>query len=277
KSRTKATQIERYALEQRGPVIAEGRAIGQGIGSGVARVVRSLDDMARVQPGDVLVADMTDPDWEPVMKRAAAIVTSRGGRTCHAAIIARELGVPAVVGTGNALDAIEDGKEVTVSCAEGDTGFIYAGTLPFERITTDLASMPEAPLKIMMNVANPERAFDFGQLPNAGIGLARLEMIIAAHIGVHPKALLEYDDQDAEVRSKIDERIAGYAGPVEFYVDRLAEGIATIAASVYPKPVIVRMSDFKSNEYANLLGGSRYEPHEENPMIGFRGASRYVD
>ncbi|GAA3918643.1 phosphoenolpyruvate synthase [Luteimonas lutimaris] len=277
KSRAKATQIERFQLEKRGDVVCEGRAIGQKIGSGVARVVRSLDDMNRVQPGDVLVADMTDPDWEPVMKRAAAIVTNRGGRTCHAAIIARELGVPAVVGTGNALDAIEDGAQVTVSCAEGDTGFIYAGTLPFERITTDLTSMPEAPLKIMMNVANPERAFDFGQLPNAGIGLARLEMIIASHIGVHPKALLEYDDQDAEIRGKIDERIAGYAGPVEFYVDRLAEGIATIAASVHPKPVIVRMSDFKSNEYANLLGGARYEPHEENPMIGFRGASRYVD
>ncbi|MFC3715602.1 phosphoenolpyruvate synthase [Luteimonas soli] len=277
KSRAKATQIERFQLENRGDVVCEGRAIGQKIGSGVARVVRSLDDMNRVQPGDVLVADMTDPDWEPVMKRAAAIVTNRGGRTCHAAIIARELGVPAVVGTGNALDTIEDGAQVTVSCAEGDTGFIYAGTLPFERITTDLTSMPEAPLKIMMNVANPERAFDFGQLPNAGIGLARLEMIIASHIGVHPKALLEYDDQDAEIRKKIDERIAGYAGPVEFYVDRLAEGIATIAASVHPKPVIVRMSDFKSNEYANLLGGARYEPHEENPMIGFRGASRYVD
>jgi len=277
KSRAKATQIERFQLEQRGDVVVEGRAIGQKIGAGVARVVRTLDDMNRVQPGDVLVADMTDPDWEPVMKRAAAIVTNRGGRTCHAAIIARELGVPAVVGTGNALDLIEDGVEVTVSCAEGDTGFIYAGTLPFERITTDLSSMPEAPLKIMMNVANPERAFDFGQLPNAGIGLARLEMIIASHIGVHPKALLEYDAQEPAIRAKIDERIAGYAGPVEFYIDRLAEGIATIAASVHPKPVIVRMSDFKSNEYANLLGGARYEPHEENPMIGFRGASRYVD
>ncbi|MFT3668388.1 MAG: phosphoenolpyruvate synthase [Pseudoxanthomonas sp.] len=277
KSRAKATQIERYALEKRGEVIAEGRAIGQKIGSGVARVVRSLDDMARVQPGDVLVADMTDPDWEPVMKRASAIVTNRGGRTCHAAIIARELGVPAVVGTGNALDHITDGTEVTVSCAEGDTGFIYAGALPFERTTTDLAAMPAAPLKIMMNVANPERAFDFGQLPNAGIGLARLEMIIASHIGVHPLALLEYDRQDLDVRKKIDAKTAGYADPVSFYVDRLAEGIATITASVAPNPVIVRLSDFKSNEYANLIGGSRYEPHEENPMIGFRGASRYVD
>ncbi len=277
KSRAKATQIERYALEKRGTVIAEGRAIGQKIGSGTARVVRSLDDMSRVQPGDVLVADMTDPDWEPVMKRASAIVTNRGGRTCHAAIIARELGVPAVVGTGNALDCISDGAHVTVSCAEGDTGYIYDGALPFERTTTDLENMPPAPLKIMMNVANPERAFDFGQLPNAGIGLARLEMIIASHIGVHPLALLEFDRQDLETRKKIDAKMAGYADPVSFYVDRLAEGIATITASVAPNPVIVRLSDFKSNEYANLIGGTRYEPHEENPMIGFRGASRYVD
>lgn len=277
KSRAKATQMERFHLGARGDVVAEGRAIGQKIGAGVARVVRSLDDMNRVQPGDVLVADMTDPDWEPVMKRASAIVTNRGGRTCHAAIIARELGVPAVVGTSNALDLIEDGKDVTVSCAEGDTGYIYDGILEFERITTDLSSMPEAPLKIMMNVANPERAFDFGQLPNAGIGLARLEMIIAAHIGVHPKALLEYDRQDADIRKKIDEKTRGYADPVSFYVDRLAEGIATLTASVAPNPVIVRLSDFKSNEYANLIGGTRYEPEEENPMIGFRGASRYVD
>jgi pyruvate,water dikinase len=277
KSRAQATQIERYALGQRGEVLAEGRAIGSKIGSGTARVVRSLDDMKRVQPGDVLVADMTDPDWEPVMKRSAAIVTNRGGRTCHAAIIARELGVPAVVGTGNALDTIKDGDPVTVSCAEGDTGFIYAGALPFERTTTDLGNMPPAPLKIMMNVANPDRAFDFGMLPNAGIGLARLEMIIASHIGVHPKALLEYDSQDAETKKKIDARIAGYASPVDFYIERLKEGIATITASVAPNPVIVRLSDFKSNEYANLIGGSKYEPHEENPMIGFRGASRYID
>ncbi|RPD88550.1 phosphoenolpyruvate synthase [Luteimonas sp. 100069] len=277
KSRAKNTQIERFSLEQRGEVICEGRAIGQKIGAGIARVVRTLDDMSRVQPGDVLVADMTDPDWEPVMKRAAAIVTNRGGRTCHAAIIARELGVPAVVGTGNALDMIEDGQEVTISCAEGDTGFIYAGILPFERITTDLTSMPEAPLKIMMNVANPERAFDFGQLPNAGIGLARLEMIIAAHIGVHPNALLQYEKQDAETRKKIDAKTIGYGSPVDFYVNRLAEGIATLTASVAPNPVIVRLSDFKSNEYANLIGGKHFEPHEENPMIGFRGASRYVD
>jgi pyruvate, water dikinase len=277
KSRARATQIERFQLKQRGTVLAEGRSVGQKIGSGIARVVRSIRDMERVQPGDVLVADMTDPDWEPVMKRAAAIVTNRGGRTCHAAIIARELGVPAIVGTGNALDCIDDGSEVTVSCAEGDTGFIYAGKLPFERVTADLGQMPKAPLKIMMNVANPERAFDFAMLPNAGVGLARLEMIIASHIGVHPKALLNYDKQDAETRRKIDERIAGYASPVDFYVDRLAEGIATITAAFAPQPVIVRLSDFKSNEYANLIGGSNYEPHEENPMIGFRGASRYVD
>ncbi|GAB3041163.1 phosphoenolpyruvate synthase [Oleiagrimonas citrea] len=277
KSRASATQRERFELKQKGNVLVEGRSIGQKIGAGKARVIRSLEQMNQFQAGDVLVADMTDPDWEPIMKRASAIVTNRGGRTCHAAIIARELGVPAVVGTGNALQSIPDGAEVTVSCAEGDTGYIYEGLLDFERITTDLGDMPEAPLKIMMNVANPERAFDFGMLPNAGIGLARLEMIIASHIGIHPKALLEYDKQSADVKAKIDERIAGYDGPVAFYVDRLAEGIATIAASVYPKPVIVRLSDFKSNEYANLIGGDKYEPHEENPMIGFRGASRYVD
>ncbi|MDX3934422.1 phosphoenolpyruvate synthase [Stenotrophomonas sp.] len=278
KSRGHATQIERFALNQKdGKVLAEGRAVGAKIGAGTARVVKSLEDMARVQPGDVLIADMTDPDWEPVMKRASAIVTNRGGRTCHAAIIARELGVPAVVGSGNATQLIQDGQEVTVSCAEGDTGFIYDGILEFERTTTDLGNMPPAPLKIMMNVANPERAFDFGQLPNAGIGLARLEMIIASHIGIHPNALLEYDRQDAATKKKIDEKIAGYADPVSFYVGRLAEGIATLTASVAPNPVIVRLSDFKSNEYANLIGGSNYEPHEENPMIGFRGASRYVD
>ena len=276
KSRARATRIERFQLKQRGQVLAEGRAIGQKIGAGTARVIRSLADMNRVQAGDVLVADMTDPDWEPVMKRAAAIVTNRGGRTCHAAIIARELGVPAVVGTGNALDSIADGAQVTVSCAEGDTGFIYSGRLDYEKVTADLDRMPPAPLKIMMNVANPERAFDFAMLPNAGVGLARLEMIIASHIGLHPKALLEYARQDAETRRRIDERIGG-EDPVEFYVNRLAEGIATITAAFAPNPVIVRLSDFKSNEYANLIGGKRYEPHEENPMIGFRGASRYVD
>ena len=276
KSRTTANVMERYLLKEKGTVLVEGRAIGQRIGAGKVRVIHDVSEMDKVQAGDVLVSDMTDPDWEPVMKRASAIVTNRGGRTCHAAIIARELGVPAVVGTGNALDHITDGTEVTVSCAEGDTGFIYAGALPFERTTTDLAAMPAAPLKIMMNVANPERAFDFGQLPNAGIGLARLEMIIASHIGVHPLALLEYDRQEPDVRRKIDAKTAGYADPVSFYVDRLAEGIATITASVAPNPVIVRLSDFKSNEYANLIGGKLYEPEEENPMLGFRGASRYI-
>jgi pyruvate,water dikinase len=276
KSRARATQIERFQLKGKGTVLAEGRAIGQKIGAGTARVIRSLADMNRVQAGDVLVADMTDPDWEPVMKRAAAIVTNRGGRTCHAAIIARELGVPAVVGTGNALEQIPDGAPVTVSCAEGDTGFIYSGKLEFERVTADLDKMPPAPLKIMMNVANPERAFDFAMLPNAGVGLARLEMIIASHIGLHPKALLEFARQDAQTQKKIKERI-GDEDPVEFYVNRLAEGIATITAAFAPNPVIVRLSDFKSNEYANLIGGAKYEPHEENPMIGFRGASRYVD
>jgi len=276
KSRTRATQIERFRLQQRGEVLAQGRAIGQKIGSGVARVIRSVAEMNRVQPGDVLIADMTDPDWEPVMKRAAAIVTNRGGRTCHAAIIARELGVPAVVGTGDALKMIPDGTPVTVSCAEGDTGFIYAGQLPFEKIVTDLDKMPPAPLKIMMNVGNPERAFDFAQLPHQGIGLARLEFIIARQIGVHPRALLEYDKQPANVRAQIDPLIKGYSDPVSFYVERLAEGIATLTAAFAPHPVIVRLSDFKSNEYANLIGGATYEPHEENPMLGFRGASRYI-
>ena len=270
KSRASATQRERFELKSKGKVLAEGRSIGQKIGAGKARLVKSLDQMNSFQAGDVLVADMTDPDWEPIMKRASAIVTNRGGRTCHAAIIARELGVPAVVGTGDALQTIPDGADVTVSCAEGDTGYIYEGLLDFERIVTDLGDMPEAPLKIMMNVANPERAFDFGQLPNAGIGLARLEMIIASHIGIHPKALLEYDKQDADTKAKIDARIAGYDGPVEFYVDRLAEGIATIAASVFPKPVIVRLSDFKSNEYANLhrrreLRAARGKPDDRLP------------
>ena len=276
KSRAHATRIERYQLKARGEVLSEGRAIGHKIGSGVARVIRSLDQMSSFQAGDVLVADMTDPDWEPIMKRAAAIVTNRGGRTCHAAIIARELGVPAVVGTGNAMAAIEDGQEVTVSCAEGDTGYIYAGKLDFEVSTTDLGNMPPAPLKIMMNVGNPERAFDFAQLPHQGIGLARLEFIIARQIGVHPRALLEYGQQTPELKAEIDRITAGYASPVDFYVERLAEGIATLTAAFAPHSVIVRLSDFKSNEYANLVGGRRYEPHEENPMIGFRGASRYI-
>ncbi|PZO10902.1 MAG: phosphoenolpyruvate synthase [Lysobacteraceae bacterium] len=276
RSRGKATEVERYHLLSRGEVISEGRAIGHKIGSGVARVVRNVSEMSQFQAGDVLVADMTDPDWEPIMKRASAIVTNRGGRTCHAAIIARELGVPAVVGTGDAMQLIKDGSEITVSCAEGDTGFIYAGKQGFEVITTDLGNMPPAPLKIMMNVGNPERAFDFAQLPNQGIGLARLEFIIARQIGVHPRALLEYDRQPADLKAKIDTIIAGYADPVSFYVDRLAEGISTLTAAFAPNPVIVRLSDFKSNEYAGLVAGSQYEPHEENPMIGFRGASRYV-
>ena len=277
KSRGRATQIERFHLLEHGKILCEGRSIGQKIGAGRARIVRTLAEMDKVQPGDVLVADMTDPDWEPIMKRAAAIVTNRGGRTCHAAIIARELGVPAVVGCGNALESIPDGAEITVSCAEGDGGFIYEGTLAFEKITTDLDHMPPAPLKIMMNVGNPERAFDFAQLPHQGVGLARLEFIIARQIGVHPKALLEYDRQSAEIKSQIAPLIAGYADPVSFYVERLVEGIATLTAAFAPHPVIVRLSDFKSNEYANLIGGKQYEPHEENPMIGFRGAARYVD
>ena len=276
KSRAHVNQIERYALSQRGEVVAEGRAIGQKIGSGTARVVRTLDDMNRVQPGDVLVADMTDPDWEPVMKRAAAIVTNRGGRTCHAAIIARELGIPAVVGCGNATDVLKDGMQVTVSCSEGDTGNIYDGLLEVEIIDLALDQMPDSPVKIMMNVGNPELAFDFCQLPNEGVGLARMEFVINRQIGIHPKALLELDSLSPELQADIRSRIAGYASPVDFYVDKIAEGVATLAAAFYPKKVIVRMSDFKSNEYANLVGGSLYEPHEENPMIGFRGAARYI-
>ncbi len=277
KSRTRANRIERYQLRERADVLVEGRAIGQKIGSGRARVVNSLAQMSSFEAGEVLVADMTDPDWEPIMKRASAIVTNRGGRTCHAAIIARELGVPAVVGTGDGMQRIPDGAPVTVSCAEGDTGFIYAGALPFDVHTADLDQMPPAPLKVMMNVGNPERAFDFAQLPHQGIGLARLEFIIARQIGVHPRALLEFDSQPPEIKAQIAPMIVGYADPVSFYVDRLVEGIATLTAAFAPHPVIVRLSDFKSNEYANLVGGAAFEPHEENPMIGFRGASRYVD
>ena len=276
KSRGKHTQIERFHLSGKSEVLVEGRSIGHKIGAGAARVIRNIAEMDKLQPGDVLVADMTDPDWEPIMKRASAIVTNRGGRTCHAAIIARELGVPAVVGCGDAMDRIPDGAPVTVSCAEGDTGFIYDGILPFEKIVTDLDNMPPAPLKIMMNVGNPERAFDFAQLPNQGIGLARLEFIIARQIGVHPKALLDFNNQPESVKAQIRPLMAGYADPVSFYVERLAEGIATLSAAFAPETVIVRLSDFKSNEYANLIGGEQYEPHEENPMIGFRGASRYI-
>ena len=268
--------LVRYRMQHSGDVLASGRAIGQKIGQGPVRIVRRASEMDIVQAGDVLVADMTDPDWEPVMKRASAIVTNRGGRTCHAAIIARELGIPAVVGCGDATDTLTRGTVVTVSCAEGDTGKIYAGKLAFERIEVELDNMPPAPTKIMLNVANPDLAFEFSQLPNHGVGLARLEFIINRQIGIHPRALLEFDSLPAELRAQIAERIRGYASPREFFVQRLAEGIATIGAAFAPRPVIVRMSDFKSNEYANLLGGDRYEPHEENPMIGFRGASRYV-
>ncbi|MBD3670188.1 MAG: phosphoenolpyruvate synthase [Gammaproteobacteria bacterium] len=275
KSRS-GTTLQRYQLKQTGDVVISGRSIGQRIASGPARIIMSAKEMNKVKPGDVLVTDMTDPDWEPIMKRASAIVTNRGGRTCHAAIIAREMGIPAVVGTADATTAIQDGQEVTVSCAEGDTGNVYAGLLDFEVLETNIDNMPALPFKIMMNVANPERAFDFQFIPSEGVGLARLEFIINRDIGIHPKALLNYADQSPEVRKEIDKRLHGYEDPVSFYINRLAEGIATIAAAFYPKRVIVRMSDFKSNEYANLVGGERYEPEEENPMIGFRGASRYI-
>lgn len=268
--------MERYTLKAHSAVVAEGRAIGHKIGAGTAKVLSSIAQMDQIQPGDVLVTDMTDPDWEPVMKRAAAIVTNRGGRTCHAAIIARELGIPAVVGCGDATDRIANGQAVTVSCAEGDTGFIYEGELPFEVTTSSVDAMPALPLKIMMNVGNPDRAFDFAKLPHAGVGLARLEFVINRMIGVHPKALINFDAQPADIKAQIEERIAGYASPVEFYIAKLTEGIATLGAAFAPEKVIVRMSDFKSNEYANLIGGRQYEPHEENPMIGFRGASRYI-
>ena len=269
--------IQRYTLKARSPVVATGRSIGSRISVGPARIIKNVKEMSRVQPGDVLVADMTDPDWEPVMKRAAAIVTNRGGRTCHAAIIARELGIAAVVGCGDATTRIHEGQLVTVSCAEGDTGFIYEGALDFEQRQIELDALPEIPLKIMMNVGNPDRAFDFAGIPNRGVGLARLEFIINRMIGVHPRALLEFDKQDAALRQTIQRQMAGYADPVSFYVDKLCEGISQIACAFSPEPVIVRLSDFKSNEYANLIGGKHYEPHEENPMLGFRGASRYID
>lgn len=268
--------LRRYRLKNKSNVLVEGRAIGQKVGQGVVRLIKDASEMDRVKPGDVLVTDMTDPDWEPVMKRAATIVTNRGGRTCHAAIIARELGIPAVVGCGNATDVLKDGMQVTVSCSEGDTGNIYDGLLEVEIIDLALDQMPDSPVKIMMNVGNPELAFDFCQLPNEGVGLARMEFVINRQIGIHPKALLELDSLSPELQADIRSRIAGYASPVDFYVDKIAEGVATLAAAFYPKKVIVRMSDFKSNEYANLVGGSLYEPHEENPMIGFRGAARYI-
>jgi pyruvate,water dikinase len=269
--------IQRYTLKTRSRVLATGRSIGQRIGAGPTRVIRDVREMARVQQGDVLVADMTDPDWEPVMKRAAAIVTNRGGRTCHAAIIARELGIPAVVGCGNATEVLGKATAVTVSCAEGDAGYVYEGLLDFERKQIALDALPPAPVRIMMNVGNPDRAFDFAGIPHRGVGLARLEFIINRMIGVHPRALLEFDLLDADLKETIRKQIAGYPDPVSFYVQKLAEGVAQIAAAFAPEPVIVRLSDFKSNEYANLIGGKHYEPHEENPMLGFRGASRYVD
>jgi pyruvate,water dikinase len=277
RSRGNEQILQRYRMRETGTVIVEGRSIGQQIGRGIVRIVRSVDQLDKVQKGDILVTDMTDPDWEPIMKRASAIVTNRGGRTCHAAIIARELGVPAVVGCGDATRKLEDGLTVTVSCAEGDTGLVYQGKLTFDVEEIRLSSMPEIPVKITMNVGNPDRAFDFQRLPNAGVGLARLEFIINNTIGIHPKALLDYEKMPDSVRQRIDALTAGYSGPVAFYVQKLAEGISTITAAFAPNPVIVRLSDFKSNEYANLIGGQTFEPSEENPMLGLRGASRYLD
>jgi pyruvate,water dikinase len=276
RSNEDAKVMERYQLEKQSDVVIEGRAIGHKIGAGTVKVLAGIEEMDLIKVGDVLVTDMTDPDWEPIMKRASAIVTNRGGRTCHAAIIAREMGIPAVVGCGNATEVINTGDEVTVSCAEGDTGFIYNGVLPFKVLKSKVEEMPALPIKVMMNVGNPDRAFDFARLPHAGIGLARLEFIINRMIGVHPKALINFDTQSDELKQEISEMIAGYASPTEFYVAKLTEGIATLAAAFSPEKVIVRMSDFKSNEYANLVGGQQYEPEEENPMIGFRGASRYI-
>ena len=276
KSQESKDKVEKFALKSYGKVLASGRAIGQKIGVGPVRVVNDPAEMNSVKPGDVLVADMTDPNWEPVMKRASAIVTNRGGRTCHAAIIARELGIPAIVGCGDATETLTEGEVVTVSCAEGDTGHVYRGAQEFEITTRDLGELPKIPVKIMMNVGNPELAFDFAQLPNEGVGLARVEFIINNIIGIHPKAILEIDRLPASKREEIERRARGYADPVSFFTDKLVEGVATIAAAFWPKPVIVRLSDFKSNEYRKLLGGDLYEPEEENPMLGFRGASRYI-
>jgi pyruvate,water dikinase len=275
-SRQAVGSVQRFRLDEKGPVLVEGRAIGQRIGAGPVRVLQSVDAMHEFAPGEVLVAEMTDPDWEPIMKRSAAIVTNRGGRTCHAAIIARELGIPAVVGTGGATRDLADGQPVTVSCAEGDTGFVYEGILGFTVESTELAEMPDIPVKIMMNVGTPDQAFAFSRLPNAGVGLARLEFIINRQIGIHPKALLDLDQLAEPLKGQVAEAVAAYPSPREFFVTRVAEGVATLAAAFAPHPVIVRMSDFKSNEYANLVGGELYEPHEENPMIGYRGASRYL-
>jgi len=268
--------LERYRLKERGRVLAQGRSIGQRIGSGKAKIICNLDQMSHIQPGDVLVTDMTDPDWEPIMKRAAAIVTNRGGRTCHAAIIARELGVPAVVGCHDATETIADGSDVTVSCAEGDAGFVYAGLLDFEHSQLEIDQMPELPVKIMMNVGNPNRAFDFAQVPNQGVGLARLEFVINNMIGIHPKALMNMDGLSDQDQQFISQRVTAYGTPEDYFIGKVVEGVSTMAAAYWPRPVIVRMSDFKSNEYANLVGGKRFEPVEENPMIGFRGASRYI-
>jgi pyruvate,water dikinase len=277
KANAKLDSQKRFRLKDRSEIMASGRAIGNRVGIGTVRLVLNASEMSRVQPGDVLVTDMTDPDWEPVMKRAAAIVTNRGGRTCHAAIIARELGIPAVVGTADATHNLREGEEVTVSCAEGDTGYVYRGRLEVEVIDLSVEAMPKPPVKISMNVGNPELAFDFQRLPNAGVGLARLEFIIARMIGIHPQAVLSFPNVPPDLRREIEARCAAYADPKTFYVEKLAEGIATLGAAFAPKPVIVRLSDFKSNEYSSLLGGQRYEPHEENPMLGFRGASRFVD
>ncbi|MDD3352877.1 phosphoenolpyruvate synthase [Zoogloea sp.] len=276
KSQQAGHVMEKYRLKQYGKSLTHGRAIGQKIGAGQVRVVKDASEMDRVKAGDVLVTDMTDPNWEPVMKRAAAIVTNRGGRTCHAAIIARELGIPAIVGCGNATEVLEENDEVTVSCAEGDTGYVYRGKLDFEVVTTDMGNLPDIPVKIMMNVGNPELAFEFAQIPNGGVGLARLEFVINNMIGIHPKAILEINQVPASLRAEITRRSRGYSTPKQFFIEKLVEGVATIAAAFYPKPVIVRLSDFKSNEYRKLLGGEIYEPEEENPMLGFRGASRYI-
>ncbi|PSW63683.1 phosphoenolpyruvate synthase [Photobacterium kishitanii] len=276
RSRDDQQVMERFHLNDQGQTLIEGRAIGQRIGSGPVRIVSDLSQMDQVQQGDVLVADMTDPDWEPVMKKASAIVTNRGGRTCHAAIIARELGIPAVVGCGDAMALLQEGQNVTVSCAQGETGYVYDGILEFEVRRSEVEQLPTLPLKVMMNVGNPDRAFDFACIPNEGVGLARLEFIINKMIGIHPKALLNYDQQSVEIKAEIDKRIIGYANPVEFYIEKLTEGISTLAAAFWPQRVIVRLSDFKSNEYRNLVGGVNYEPTEENPMLGFRGASRYI-
>ena len=276
KSQDTGLVMEKYRLKQYGKALTHGRAIGQKIGAGVVRIVGDASEMNRVQAGDILVTDMTDPNWEPVMKRASAIVTNRGGRTCHAAIIARELGIPAIVGCGNATEVLNEGESVTVSCAEGDTGYVYRGKLEFEVITTDMGNLPEIPVKIMMNVGNPELAFEFAQIPNGGVGLARLEFVINNMIGIHPKAILDLGQVPASLRDEINRRSRGYATPKQFFIEKLVEGVATIASAFYPKPVIVRMSDFKSNEYRKLLGGDIYEPEEENPMLGFRGASRYI-